>query len=319
MQLWQTYRKRKLLPIRFFLLLIGLLLFSRILLPSDAQAADDLDGFRAELLTITTALQGLGVSGAADLARQIADLSPEALGALRDNLTTNPDWKGAGPILQLLASKRTSAPPFATAVISDPEPLPAVCNNFPLSLDATIGLAETENVLLQVGLALHAACDIEAFGFSCIPCCVAAGIAEVASAIFHGILVVSDACEGEQNGRLFAVIFEGEKSVAQQVDSLQAQANSTAEAIASTTRLQLQRNLRQCKRIARLILPVAFGGDLETVHDLVEDLITESQQAGVGNIPLAQAAFARGNQEFAATHYSAAYDNFCKAYQQLVK
>jgi hypothetical protein len=313
-------RPRALIAASFF----GLMMFSQSPWAFGAEAAPPgLENFRSDFVAISTALQNLGGSGAADLRQRLHEVSDAELNALREQLSGNPDWD-IDKVLQLLTAiqrtrpSRPSAPSHPGVVIDDPEPLPAICNNFPLSLEATIGLATTQNILFAAGFALHAGCDIVAGGFSQVGLCVAAAVAEVAAAVFQGILIVSDVCEGQQNSNLFTAIFNGKKATSQQLENIQAQVNNTGEAIDRATRLQLEEVLADCPKLTTLIID-DIEEDLAKARDLVEELIEGAQQAGVGVIPQATTAFRKGVTHFKAKQFDLAYSSFCKADQSLAK
>ena len=80
---------------------------------------------------------------------------------------------------------------------------------------------------------------------------------------------------------------------------------------------QIEESLASCTVLVSLYLPQAFGGHLETVVQLVEQLIDQSKAAGLPTCN-AQAFFNLGQEARSRGDYKKAYRWFAEAYQQLV-
>lgn len=85
-------------------------------------------------------------------------------------------------------------------------------------------------------------------------------------------------------------------------------------------RLQIEGNLLADgkKYISMFQLPMAFGGMLEVVRDVVELTIQANQVAGQ-RVDKAQKEWEKGNDEFSEGKFKRAYDRYSKAYKEAVK
>lgn len=80
---------------------------------------------------------------------------------------------------------------------------------------------------------------------------------------------------------------------------------------------QIEESLASCTVLVSLYLPKAFGGHLETVVQLVEQLIDQSQAAGLPTCD-AQSFFHLGQEAMTSGNFKKAYLWFAEAYQQLL-
>ena len=86
---------------------------------------------------------------------------------------------------------------------------------------------------------------------------------------------------------------------------------------AETLRIEIENALYPCKPLVGFYLPIANGGQLETVRDVVDEGITGSAAAGF-NVGGAQAAYNNAVNIMNQGAYRDAFVAFCAAYGQLV-
>lgn len=80
---------------------------------------------------------------------------------------------------------------------------------------------------------------------------------------------------------------------------------------------QIEESLASCTVLVSLYLPKAFGGHLETVVQLVEQLIDQSQAAGLPTCD-ARSFFHLGQEAMMSGNFKKAYLWFAESYQQLL-
>lgn len=80
----------------------------------------------------------------------------------------------------------------------------------------------------------------------------------------------------------------------------------------------MEDKLLDCDRAVRLILPAEFGGQLERVHALVDDLIDRSWLAGF-RTERALRFLAEARENLLSRDFNRSYKNACKAYRHIAK